>query len=220
MQVPPAASEWAKTAGVPVSPESYDVIAMPPIRENAQITEPMMFTNVSGEIEIWGTASGDDFISYRLQAGQGLNPQVWLQISEDVTAPIENGLLATWDTSELNGLYAIQMIVLRDNRRVDTNTIQITVDNQNPVISIPYPEEGQQFRYEFNEFITLQAEANDNIGLESVTFYVDNRQLIQQSQPPFAVPWRVSPGEHIMRVEAVDFAGNNSEASVSFIVEE
>ena len=220
MLVPSAASDWAKSARVPVPPESYDVIAQPPIEESAQIKAPQMFTNVRDEVEIWGTASGEGFLSYRLQAGQGLNPQVWIQISEDVTTPIENGLLTTWDTNELNGLFAVQMIVLRDNRRVDTNTIQITIDNQAPEVAIPYPEEGQKFPYKFNEFVTLQAEARDNIGLQAVTFYVDDRQLLEQTQPPFAVPWRVSPGEHTLRVEVMDFAGNTTETSVVFIVEE
>jgi hypothetical protein len=193
---------------------------MPAIKETVQIKEPQMFKNVSGEIEIWGTASGDDFISYRLQAGQGLNPQEWIQINEDITTPVENGLLATWDTSGLNGLYAVQMIVVRNNRRVDTNTIQITVDNQKPEVFIPYPEDNQQFIYKSNDFITLQAEAKDNIGLAAVVFYMDDRELIRQGQPPYAIPWRVSLGEHTLRVEAIDLAGNTSEANISFNVVE
>lgn len=220
MLIPAAASEWAATAGVPLPPESYDVIAMPPVKETTQIGEPLMFSNVSGEIEILGTASGDDFISYRLQAGQGLNPPAWIQISDDITTPVVNGLLATWDTREFNGLFAIQMIVLRDNRQVDTTTIQVTVDNLPPEISIPYPENGQIFQYEFGQYITLQAKASDNIGLEAVVFYIDNREVIRQSQTPFAVPWRMTSGDHTLRVEAIDLAGNTTEASIDFIVEE
>jgi membrane carboxypeptidase/penicillin-binding protein PbpC len=217
---PPIARDWAESVGIPTPPESYDVISMPATKETAQIKEPQMFMNVRKEIEIWGTASGDDFISYRLQAGQGLNPQVWVQISEDISTPVENGLLATWDTSDLNGLYAVQMIVLRDNRRVDTNTIQVTVDNQKPEVSIPYPEENQQFTYKLNDFITLQAVASDNIGIQSVVFYMDNQELIQQMQPPYAVPWRMNRGEHTLRVEVIDLAGNRSETSTVFNVVE
>ncbi len=219
MLIPPVASEWAATAGLPLPPESYDVIAMPPIKENAQISEPQMFSNVSGEVEIIGTAKGDDFISYRLQAGQGVNPQAWIQISEDISTPVTNGLLATWDTGEFNGLFAIQMIVLRENRRVDSTSIQVTVDNLPPEISIPYPENGQIFQYQFGEYITLQAEASDNIGLEAVVFYIDNHEVIRQSQAPYAVPWRMTLGDHTLRVEAIDLAGNSSEASIDFIVE-
>lgn len=179
-----------------------------------------MFSNVSGEIEIIGTASGDDFISYRLQAGQGLNPQAWIQISEDIATPVENGVLATWDTREFNGLFAVQMIVLRENRQVDTTTIQVTVDNLPPEVSIPYPENGQIFPYDFGQYITLQAEASDNIGLEAVVFYINNREVIRQSQPPFAVPWRMASGDHTLLVEAIDLAGNTSETSIDFSIEE
>jgi hypothetical protein len=220
MQIPPIASQWAERAGVPIPPESYDVIAMPPINVNAQITQPQMFQNISGEIEILGTASGDDFISYRLQAGQGLNPQVWVQISDDLTTSVEDGRLATWDAQDLNGLFAIQMIVLRENRRVDTTTIQITVDNKPPEVSIPYPENNQIFQYQFGEYITLQAVAHDNIGLDTVTLFVDDNELTRQSQPPYAVPWRLAVGEHILRVEAIDFAGNSSQESIIFVVKE
>lgn len=219
MLIPPVASEWAATAGVPLPPKSYDVIAMPPVKENAQILEPQMFSNVSSEVEIIGTANGDDFISYRLQAGQGVNPRAWIQISEDISTPVTNGLLATWDTSEFNGLFAIQMIVLRENRRVDSTTIQVTVDNLPPEISIPYPENDQIFQYQFGAYITLQATASDNIGLEAVVFYIDNHEVIRQSQAPYAVPWRMTLGEHTLRVEAIDLAGNSSEASIDFIVE-
>ena len=68
--------------------------------------------------------------------------------------------------------------------------------------------------------ITFRAEASDNIGLESVVFSVGNRELIRQAQPPYAVPWRVTSGEHTLRVEAIDLAGNTSETSIQFVVEE
>ena len=220
MQLPPIASQWAQENKIAVPPESYDVIAMPPINEAAKITAPQMFSSVSGAIEIFGTASGDDFISYRLQAGQGLNPRAWIQISADSTNPVEDGLLASWDTSKLNGLFAIQMIVLRDNRKVDTATIQVTIDNLPPEVSIPYPENGQTFQYEFGKEITFRAEANDNIGLKFVVFYVGDRELARQSQPPYALPWRAKPGEYTLRVEALDLAGNTSEVSIDFSVEE
>jgi hypothetical protein len=220
MQIPPIASQWALENNIPLPPGSYDVLAMPPVKAAAQIAEPEMFANVGGEIEIRGTASGDDFISYRLQAGQGLNPQAWIQISADSIILVENGLLATWDTRGSNGLFAIQMIVLRSNRKVDTTTIQVTVDNLSPEVSIPYPENGQSFQYKFGQYITFQAEASDNIGLKSVVFYIGDQELIRQSQPPYAVPWRASPGEYILRVEAIDFAGNTTETRITFRVEE
>ena len=112
------------------------------------------------------------------------------------------------------------MIVLRENRRVDSSTIQITVDNQLPTVSIPYPEDNQTFKYEFQKNITLLADVSDNIGLDSVAFYIDEQEIIRQSQQPYAVPWRLAVGEHTLRVEAIDYAGNVSEDSINFIVTE
>ena len=218
MQIPPIADQWAQDNQIPLPPESYDVIAMPPINDEAKISNPVMFSNVSGEIDIIGTASGNDFISYRLQAGQGLNPREWFQITSDSTNPVRDGLLTKWDTNELNGLFALQMIVLRENRKVDTTTIQVTVDNQAPDVFITYPEENQILNFEFAKDITFRVEATDNIGLDSVVFYINDEALIRQSQPPFALPWRVRSGEHILRVEAIDLAGNTRETSVNFSV--
>jgi hypothetical protein len=57
-----------------------------------------------------------------------LNPQEWIQIAEE-NEPVTDGLLAEWDTSELNGLYALQLQVIRTDQRVDTAIIQVTVSN-------------------------------------------------------------------------------------------
>ena len=74
-----------------------------------------------------GTAAGADFVSYRLQVGKGLNPQEWIQIGQQASSPVENGLLAAWDTSGLSGLYAVQLVVVRSDQRVETAVIQVTI---------------------------------------------------------------------------------------------
>jgi hypothetical protein len=59
--------------------------------------------------------------------GQGIDPQNWIQIGSDSTTPVNNDILATWDTTGLNGLYAVQLQVVRTDQRVDTATIQVTI---------------------------------------------------------------------------------------------
>ena len=126
--VPPDARSWAETAGLEIPPAAYDVIQAPPVNFDVNITSPELFSEVSGLVEIEGTAAGEDFVSYRILVGQGLNPQEWIQIAESnetvVIAP-----LAEWDTSELSGLYAVQLQVVRSDQRVDTAIIQVTVSN-------------------------------------------------------------------------------------------
>ncbi|HSO11619.1 MAG TPA: transglycosylase domain-containing protein [Anaerolineales bacterium] len=126
--VPPDARSWAESAGLEIPPASYDVIQAPPINPDVNIASPELFAEVSGKINIEGTAAGNDFVSYRILVGQGLNPQEWIQVAES-NESITNGPLAEWDTSDISGLYAVQLQVLRSDQRVDTAIIQVTVSN-------------------------------------------------------------------------------------------
>lgn len=127
MLIPEEAREWAQSAGVDIPPTSYDAIQAPPVNPFANITSPQLFADVSGNVLVMGTASGDDFMYYRVQVGKGLNPQEWIQLGSDTFTPVDGGLLAEWDTSGLSGLYAVQLVVVRNDQVVDTAVIQVTV---------------------------------------------------------------------------------------------
>jgi hypothetical protein len=90
---------------------------------------PDLFSEVSGTVEIEGTAAGDGFVSYRILIGQGLNPQEWIQVAEG-SEPVTNIVLAEWDTTGLRGLYAVQLQVVRADQKVDTAIIQVTVKDE------------------------------------------------------------------------------------------
>ncbi len=124
--VPPDARSWAESAGLEIPPASYDVIQAPPINPDVNITSPELFAEVSGNVSITGTAAGTDFASYRILIGQGLNPQEWIQVGEG-TESVTDGLLAEWDTSDISGLFAVQLQVVRSDQRVDNAIIQVTV---------------------------------------------------------------------------------------------
>ncbi len=126
--VPDHARSWAANAGLPIPPASYDAIQPPPLNPFANITAPALFAQVEEDVvKIIGTASGADFQSYRVQVGQGLNPKKWIQIGAESTSPVEGGVLAEWDTKGLSGLYAVRLLVIRADQRVDTAVIQVTV---------------------------------------------------------------------------------------------
>ena len=129
MIAPPEAKTWAQNAGLPTPPDSYDAIQPPLVKPDVNISAPALFANVNGVVKIAGTASGADFSYYRVQVGQGLNPQAWVQVGTDVSTPVESGLLAEWDTHGLSGLYAVQLIVVRADQRVEIAVIQVTVNN-------------------------------------------------------------------------------------------
>ena len=127
MLIPEEAREWAVSAGIDIPPTSYDAIQAPPLNPFANITSPQLFADVNGRVLIMGTASGDDFMYYRVQVGKGLNPQEWIQLGSDTFTPVEGGLLVEWDTTDLSGLYAVQLVVVRTDQVVDTAVIQVTI---------------------------------------------------------------------------------------------
>jgi len=124
--VPPDARSWAESAGLAIPPANYDVIQAPPINPDVNITSPELFAEVSGNVTITGTAAGTDFVSYRILVGQGLNPQEWIQVAKS-SESITDGPLADWDVSELSGLYAVKLQVVRSDQVVDSAIIQVTV---------------------------------------------------------------------------------------------
>lgn len=220
MLVPPEAEDWARETGIPIVPASYDVIEAPeaPL-ETAHITSPQMFASVKGRVAIQGSAGGAGFSFYRLQIGQGLNPDQWIQIGEDKARPVTDDLLAIWDTARLSGLYALQLLVVRGEQQVDTHTLQVRVDNQAPEVEIRYPQEGQRFIYPQDQVIAFQVEASDELGLAVVEFKLDGKLINSLTTPPFTVPWNASIGKHTLSVIANDAAGNQSEARLRFTVE-
>ena len=105
MVVPPQARAWTESAGIDTPPTSYDTFEIPPRLAEAHISTPGMFSDQRGKIEIRGSAAGADFVSYRLEYGQGLYPQAWVLIGADSKHAQTEGLLGEWDTSGLDGLY-------------------------------------------------------------------------------------------------------------------
>ncbi len=216
--VPPEAEGWARQSGLPRPPETYDVILSEAASPAAQISSPEMFSYVRGVVSINGSAGGDDFLYYRLQVGKGLHPTRWEQVTGDIHQPVNNGKLGSWDTQELDGLYALQLLVVRSNQQVDTAIIQVTVDNQPPQVRLLYPSAGQVFG-ENTGRITLRAEAEDNLAIQRVEFWMDGKLIAALEQAPYAFPWIASGGVHRLTVTAFDRAGNRSSASGEFTVQ-
>jgi membrane peptidoglycan carboxypeptidase len=219
MRVPPEADAWARAAGLPVPPQDYDLIRAPEAHGQAWIEAPAMFASVSGQVPVLGRASGSDFEFYRLQAGQGLNPPAWIQIGEDVSGRVADGTLGTWDTSGLEGLFTLQLLVVGEAGEVETATVQVTVDNQAPDISVVFPAPGQRFTYPQDESLVFEVEADDELALAEVEFFLDGDPLASRAAPPFTVPWEARLGDHRLQVQATDRAGNASQAEVRFRVE-
>ena len=217
MLMPPDARLWARQAGIPTPPTAYDTLQEPPVLPDVHITKPEMFSDGRGVLEIRGSALGADFASYRLEYGQGLYPSLWSQIGADSRVPVTQGLLGTWDTTGLDGLYALRLMVVHTDQRVDQVVMQVTLDNSPPQVAITYPQIGQTISLAQEPQVALQALASDPF-LKNVEFYVDGVLVGRSTLAPFGVVWASKVGAHTLRVVATDRAGNTAETKMTFTV--
>jgi membrane carboxypeptidase/penicillin-binding protein len=217
LQVPPEAETWALAEGIESPPTTYDTIRAPRFDPFVNITAPTLFADVKGGVTITGTAEGQDFAYYRLQYGQGLNPSAWVLISESET-PVSAGSLAEWDTSGLSGLYALQLVVVRADNRLEMATTQVTVDNESPQIGLDFPIEGAEISLAEHPQITFQPRVTDNLFVDSVEIWLDGRRLVSFTSPPFSTIWTARRGEHTLRIVARDRLGNETIREVKFTV--
>lgn len=204
---PPEAEAWARAAGIEQPPQAYDTIQQPLLTDTVRLDVPALFAAVRGIVSIQGTAGGEGFQSYRLQVGQGLNPQTWVQIGADGQGSVSGGELGVWDTQGLDGLYALRLQVLRSGNRVETATLQVTVDNTAPEVRIAYPTAGALLDARAGDLVTLRAEAGDNIQVARLEWVIDGL-VVEQRSAPYSHPWQAARGRHRLQARAYDQAGN------------
>ncbi|MFH1149805.1 MAG: right-handed parallel beta-helix repeat-containing protein [Actinomycetota bacterium] len=112
----------------------------------AQITSPADEGGAPESCEIRGTASGPNFSSYTLAYKSGTDPEgpgAWIQIGEESTTPVTDGLLATWNTSSLpESAFTLRLTVNGIPGMVITDTVSLVVDHTAPQAQITSPEDG------------------------------------------------------------------------------
>jgi hypothetical protein len=218
MDVPVEARDWALAAGLPLTPTGYDAIRVPVPDPRVQITSPALFATVQGIVEIRGTATDTAFKSYSVQVGEGINPSNWVQVGEVHTTPVTDGVLATWDTGSLDGLYAIRLTVVDQANQIKTAVIQVTVDGVPPQAVILSPQPEAQISPVMG-VITFSARVSDNTAISRVEWWLDGKPLQVSTTPPYTLVWQASPGAHRLFLKAWDTAGNAAtSAKVTFTV--
>lgn len=207
---PPEAAEWARAVGFEKPPQEYDTLMEAELPDpGLRITAPAPFAFLRGEVRVRGYVDIEGLDFYRLQVGRGLNPLNWLQLGEDRTSPVRGGVLAEWDTSELSGLYTLQIIAVEADGQVYTALVHVTVDNELPVGEVVYPQQGQVFSGSLSDELALHVEAQDGFDVERVVFFVDGEEVGHADAEPFSIRWRMrSSGSHTVYAEVFDLAGN------------
>jgi membrane peptidoglycan carboxypeptidase len=219
LDMPPQAKTWAKTAGLAIAPDSYDNISMlPTYIPEANINFPLMFSYIRGKVTLSGNAYGDKFSYYRIEVGEGLYPKEWVQVGEDENQSVKDASLGSWDTTGLQGLYVVKLLVVDADKRIEQALLQVTVDNTSPSVSITSPKESDQFSLIPGKEILLNVSVSDNLDVERVEFYVDGVLVSTVNDPPYVSLWEPQVGPHTLMVKAYDMAGNQAEASQAFTV--
>lgn len=209
---PPEAAAWAEAAGIEQPPREYDTITAQAGDPRVSITAPAPFTVVRGEVRIEGSAIPEGFTSYRLQYGQGLNPTRWVQIGVDEERSVEQGRLGQWDTAGLSGLYTLQLLVVREEGRVATAAVPVTIDNTAPIVTLLSPEGGAELQVDPGSAVVVEVAVADNLGIERVEIFVDRRIVATLTEGPYSIRWTpAAAGEHTLSARAYDQAGNFAE---------
>jgi subtilisin family serine protease len=94
-----------------------------------------------------------------------------------------------------------------------------TADTMPPTISITSPANGATVA----GTISIQASASDNVGVNSVAFYLDSAMtpFATVTASPYSASWNsttVANGSHTITATAKDAAGNSASASISLTV--
>jgi membrane peptidoglycan carboxypeptidase len=203
----------------PTPPTQYDTIYSPGLTDaEVSITRPATYAYVAGGvITVTGNARGGDFDFYRLVFGEGLNPTEWIQIGPDHHNQVDNNVLEFWDLTGLDGLYSLQLTVVDHNHSLRQVTVQVTVDNTPPEISLNYPEDGSTYVFGEDEWVNVNADVSDNYAIDRVEFFRNDAEepFAVRAVPPYNVNWVISEvGEQRFRVVVYDGAGNRVESDV------
>lgn len=219
--LPPEANDWVREAGLPQPPAEYDTLSATCLANgNAVIMSPQPFAYVRGAVAVTGTARSDaNFAFFRLQYGQGLFPSAWTEIQGDRSDQVVNDVLQTWDTTGLDGLYSLQLVVVKNDPgggpfTFDTATIQVTVDNQPPTVQLVAPAKGATFVLGQDSEVVLQADAHDNLSLARVDFFANGSLVDTVTVPPYSTRWKITRrGTFTLLARAYDAAGNQAESA-------
>lgn len=217
---PKEAIQWMVKSGLEAPPETFDPLPNPySDSDEVGIFSPVSFQFLRGQVPILGTAAGSNLSFFRIQYGKGINPEKWILLGNDFSKPVENGELIEWNTAGLDGLYVLQLLVVDRDRSVKRSTVLVVIDNQAPQVQINKPTNGELLTIDHRKKIVMQTQISDNLAVDKVIFEVDGKPFIELKEPPYAISWQMTSGDHLLRVIAWDKAGNNSETSVRFQVE-
>lgn len=212
---PEEAADWVRENEIEQPPTEYDTISGAVGTSGpVALLSPEPFAFIEGQVAVTGTARLDNFSHYRLAYFPGLEPTDMQVIVDSISEERSDAILGTWDVTELNGLYTLLLTVFREDGTFEEVSVPVTVDNTAPTAEILFPLPDQSI-FTDEEWVVIQALAEDDVSLARVEFYVDGAGVpfAISTVPPYTEKWTIhGTGCHTFRVVAVDAAGNETPA--------
>ncbi|MEN6600781.1 MAG: Ig-like domain-containing protein, partial [Bryobacteraceae bacterium] len=128
-----------------------------------------------------------------------------------------------WNTATAaNGSHTLQVKAYDAAGNAGSASISVTVDNvvatdtTPPSVAITSPADGTTI----NGRVAIRVTATDAGGIKLVYFFIDNVQFSSDASAPYSYTYdakKAARGTHVIKVTAVDAAGNSASASINVI---
>jgi membrane carboxypeptidase/penicillin-binding protein PbpC len=220
--VPPSGdvTDWWIANRQPLPPEEYDNVSSPRALQTVHITSPAMFGYVGGSVDIYSDINTQQMQYFQLEYGQGLNPQEWITVGGQQTDFLPDQPVATWDTSDLDGLYSLRLVVVHEDNSRSSDAVRVTVDNIPPTVMLSSVEPNKTYTWPSDTSIALQADAEDNLTISRVEFYHNDELLGSDVSWPFTLDWRIEGvGDQTFTAIAFDGVGNQVSSQLTVRVQ-
>ena len=186
--LPQEAADWVRANGIEQPPTKQSAGRPEDFDADTAIITPTFNSYIGGVAEIVGNARGGP---YRLEFGNGLDPQAWTPIGSEHGEEVTNGVLERFDTTVLGeGIYTLRLTVNRGDGPREAR-IPITIDNSSPEVVLSEPKENRLYVMEDDEQININVLVNDTWAVERVVFFMDNNAFATSTVAPYNERWKI-----------------------------
>lgn len=190
---PSVAADYVREKGIPQPPVELDgPCGGAEIAGDVVIGSPLIGQRLKGAVPITGNARAADFRAYKVEIAAEGAPNQWIPIGGEHNNQVSNGELEFWNTAGFEGLYTLRLTVMENSGAVQTNDMQVVVDNTPPEVKIVHPKNGQAYVKEDDELVSITAEAEDTWEMDRVEFYMDGARLGESTVAPYSLRWTIT----------------------------
>jgi hypothetical protein len=108
------------------------------------------------------------------------------------------------------------LTVQRNDNTAETKTVQVTVDNTPPTITLGAGEPGKIYKLPGDTVVSLNADVQDTYSINRVEFYQNGQFLGSDTQWPYGFDWNITQtGTQIFSAVAFDAVGNQANSEVT-----